>query len=153
MLMTITSTGHDYSTMPTRDIEYDQSNLVHTPFLYHNWAQLSLGQPTIDGSILAQNRQYRDQNVKSRADFQMNPFQLIFPTKPYEISHQWTNHFQTEGDYGNSIVTPTANNYHTGIARTKHREVHSPIEKARNSKCTWRLINKWTQRTMISAPS
>jgi hypothetical protein len=40
-----------------------------------------------------------------------------------------------------SQTTPTANNYRTGSARTKHREIHSPIEKASSDKCTWRRID------------
>ena len=38
-----------------------------------------------------------------------------------------------EGDDRTGIATPTANNYSTGSAGTKHREIDSSIEKS-----TWR---------------
>jgi len=58
-----------------------------------------------------------------------------------------------EGDDSAGIATtPTANNYRTGSAGTKHHEMHSPIEKASSGKCTWRRSTNCTPRTAISAP-
>ena len=58
-----------------------------------------------------------------------------------------------EGDDSAGIATtPTASNYRTGCAGTKHRETHSPIEKASSAKCTWRGINHCTPKTVKSAP-
>jgi hypothetical protein len=58
-----------------------------------------------------------------------------------------------EGDDCTGIATtPTVNNYCTGSAETKHREMHSPIEKASNGKCTWRRMNGCTRRAAKSAP-
>jgi hypothetical protein len=38
-------------------------------------------------------------------------------------------------------TTPTANNQHTGSARTMHREAHSPIEMASRDKRTTRTLD------------
>ena len=54
---------------------------------------------------------------------------ILRRTKPNEISRQWSNDFQ-EGDDRTGIKTSTANNYRTGSAGRKHREIHSSIEKA-----------------------
>jgi hypothetical protein len=53
-----------------------------------------------------------------------------------------------EGDDSAGIATTlTTNNYRTGSAGKKHRETHSPIEKASNGeKCTQRSDGKRTYR-------
>ena len=52
-----------------------------------------------------------------------------------------------EGDDSAGIATtPTANNYRTGSAGTKHCETHSPIEKAGSGMCTQRSDGKHTYR-------
>jgi len=57
-----------------------------------------------------------------------------------------------EGDDSAGIATtPNANNYCTGRAETKPREMHSPIKKAGSGKCTWRRSNNCTPRTAKSA--
>jgi hypothetical protein len=60
---------------------------------------------------------------------------ILRPTKPYEISHQWSNDFQ-QGDDRTGVATFTVNNYRTGSAGPKYREIHSSMEKASSSKCT-----------------
>jgi len=44
--------------------------------------------------------------------------------------------FNEGDDSAGTTTTPTANNYRTGSAGTKHRETHSPIEKASSGMCT-----------------
>jgi len=56
-----------------------------------------------------------------------------------------------EGDDSAGIATTPTANYRTGSAGTKHRETHSPIEKAGSGKCTWRRSNNCTPRTAKSA--
>jgi len=52
-----------------------------------------------------------------------------------------------EGDDSAGIATTPTANYRTGSAGTKHRETHSPIEKASNSeKCTQRCDGKRTYK-------
>jgi hypothetical protein len=52
-----------------------------------------------------------------------------------------------EGDDSAGIATiPTANNYRTGSAGTKHCETHSPIEKASSGMCTQGSDGKHTYR-------
>jgi hypothetical protein len=52
-----------------------------------------------------------------------------------------------EVDDSPGIATTPTGNYHTGSAGTKHREMHSPIEKASNGeKCTQRRDGKRTYR-------
>jgi hypothetical protein len=52
-----------------------------------------------------------------------------------------------EGDDSAGIATTPTANYRTGRAGTKHRETHSPIEKASNGeKCTQRSDGKRTYR-------
>ena len=48
-----------------------------------------------------------------------------------------------EGDNRTGIDTPTANNERTRSAGTKHREIHSSIEKASCGKCTWLRDRIW----------
>jgi hypothetical protein len=56
-----------------------------------------------------------------------------------------------EGDDSAGIATTPTANYRTGSAGTKHRETHSPIEKAGSGMCTWRRCNNCTPRTAKSA--
>ena len=60
---------------------------------------------------------------------------ILRQSKPYEISCQLSSDFQ-EGDERTAIATYTANNFRTKGAGTKHREIHSSIEKASSVKCT-----------------
>jgi len=72
----------------------------------------------------------------------------------YDTEHysEMPNYAATCPSYNAGIATtPTAKNYRTGSAGTKHRETHSPIEKAGSGKCTWRRSNNCTPRTAKSA--
>jgi len=81
-------------------------------------------------------------NWQLHIDLRIKPFQSIFPIKPYETSRRRSNDFQKRVmTVPDSQTTPTANCYRTGSAGTKHREIHSPIEKSSSGKCTWRWID------------
>jgi len=71
----------------------------------------------------------------------IKPFQWIFYKKKYDIGCRWSNDFLQEGVDCTGVATPTANNYRTRSARTKHRETHSIIENASSSMCTWWWID------------
>jgi len=72
MTTIITSTGHHYSILPTREIEYDTHPWVRTAFLRVNWARSSVGEPTINCAILPLNRQYREPKAKSKDELRVN---------------------------------------------------------------------------------
>ena len=40
----------------------------------------------------------KDDNWRLQINFRIKPFQLVFPTKPYQISRWWSNDIQQEGD-------------------------------------------------------
>ena len=67
--------------------------------------------------------------------------------KPYEISLGGATIFKEGDDSAGFATTLNASNYRTGSAGTKHRETHSPIEKASNcEKCTKESDGKRTYR-------
>ena len=76
---------------------------------------------------------------------------MPIPHKPYKIDFGRATIFKEGDDSARIATTPTANNYRTGSAETKYREMHSPIEKADSGKCTWRRSNNCIPRTAKSA--
>jgi len=99
----ITSTWHNFPTLPTREIEYDRSNWVRTPFLQVNLARSPVQAPTMDSVILPLNRQYRELKVKSRGD-------LLVKTVPAQDQSQLRLHsfYLSEVHLLQLACTPTA---------------------------------------------
>jgi hypothetical protein len=89
--------------------------------------------------------------IRSRIRSRVTQLQYRYRTSRTRFVFGGATIFKEGDDSAGFATTLTANNYRTGSAGTKHRETHSPIEKAGSGKCTWRRSNNCTPRTAKSA--
>ena len=91
----ITSTRHNYPTLPTREIEYDRSNWVWTPFLRVNWAPSSPRDAATDGVIIPLNAaMLRTKGEVERRFTSQHSYNYIPSTRVKCTYFNWRVHLQ-----------------------------------------------------------
>ena len=79
--------GHDYSTLPTREIEYDRYIRVCNQLLPANWGWSSVGEHNINNAIVPMNWQCREvswswETINKSAQLQLHTFWLSVLHQP-----------------------------------------------------------------------